>query len=208
MKNNFQTVEEQTIFLEDVEPYTQFLNCQIDTHGQRKMLADVIFSHCTFLVHDFSRAEWLDCEFKSCDFSNCTFESASLYRDKLQACKFVGTNFSHTIIKDTEFADCLMSYAFFPEAKLTAARFLSSKMNETSFQHVTLHKSQFKDSNLDLADFSETVLKGLDWSSCSINGIRIDMALAAGLKIDTFQAATLITLLGIEVTSAFDPESL
>ncbi|CAM3120091.1 pentapeptide repeat-containing protein [Sporolactobacillus spathodeae] len=193
-------IEDQTVFIESLEADMHLKNCRIDSRGFRKLLTDVTFTNCDFLIRDFSRTEWLDCVFSNCDFSNFSFAHAVLYRDQWTTCKMVGTDFSQTSSKDSRFKDCLMTYASFPDATLTNINFESCQLNESFFQHVQLKNVVFKQSHLEQADFSETLLKGVDWSSCTIDGIRIDMPLAVGLKIDAFQAAPLVASLGIEIT--------
>ncbi|MDF2911869.1 MAG: type secretion system effector PipB2 [Sporolactobacillus laevolacticus] len=197
--NHIEPIENQTIFLEEIEEGAVLKNCEIDSNQDRKLLSGAQFINCVFLFDDFSKTEILDCSFSHCEFSNFNFEKAILYRDMFTACKLLGTNFIQAGVKDTQFSDCLMTYVNFSDSKLTNVKFESNKLNESSFQHVQMKKVSFNRSYIDGVDFSETALKDINLSSCEFTMIRIDVNLATGLKINQFQAASLISSFGIKV---------
>lgn len=197
--NQTTSIEDQTVFIEEIEEGTVLKNCRIDSSTGRKLLNGIQCSHCVFLFDDFEKTEIVDCSFTHCDFSNFHFEKAILYRNTFSACKLLGAYFIQTTFKDTVFKDCLMTYINFSDSRLTHVTFETDKLNAASFQNVQMKDVKFGRSMIEGTDFSETSLKNIDLSGCEFSLIRVDVNRVKGLKINQFQAASLISSFGIEV---------
>ena len=62
------------------------------------------------------------------------------------------------------------------------------------FDHCDLQEASFYDAN-----FKKIQFKGLDLSTCQIQGAMFDLASLKGLIINDFQAVDLIGILGVKV---------
>ena len=85
----------------------------------------------------------------------------------------------------------------------------SSQLLNVMFDHCDLQEASFYDANFKKIQFNETNLiqselaslhhKGLDLSTCQIQGAMFDLASLKGLIINDFQAVDLIGILGVKV---------
>ena len=85
----------------------------------------------------------------------------------------------------------------------------SSQLFNVMFDHCDLQEASFYDANFKKIQFNETNLiqselaslhhKGLDLSTCQIQGAMFDLASLKGLIINDFQAVDLIGILGVKV---------
>lgn len=193
-------VKNVTIGLDDVEPDTTYVNCEVGYANHNSDVSDVVFDHCTFKQTNFSNGAWIDCLIKNCDFTNADFTRSYWLRCELRDVKLMGANFGESAIKKLKLTNCVADYCNFSDSKVKdfsamGSRFIESYWNNIAFTG----KTAFAECDLTEADFSETKLKGVDLSSSQVAGIRLNLQLARGLKVSTFQAADILAGVGVEV---------
>lgn len=119
-----------------------------------------------------------------------------------------------TIIQDLTFDGCLFENIDFTKVSLKYldlidVTFDKCDLSNQNFDHQYLNRVQFKNCKLTGTSFIETNLiqselaslhhKGLDLSTCQIQGAMFDLASLKGLIINDFQAVDLIGILGVKV---------
>lgn len=193
-------VEDVTIGLDDVEPNTTYVNCEVGYANHNSDISDVVFDHCTFKQHNFSNGAWVDSVIKNCDFTNADFTRSYWLRCQLQDVKLMGANFGDSAIKKLTLTNCVADYCNFSDSKLTDFSATGDRFIESYWNNVTFaEQAVFAECNLTDADFMDSKLKGVDLSTSQVAGIRLNLQLARGLKVSTFQAADILAGVGVEV---------
>lgn len=196
-KNYLQTLQHETIMLEEIEENMHLIDCDIDCRFGRKQLQEAQFENCRFLLNDYSQMEFLDITFKKCDLSNFDFTKSIFYRCHFHSCKLIGSQFIHSKLKDVYWQDCLMNYAIFSESTFKHVCFKDCQLEEAFFQNVHLDQVDFLKCQLQMADFTESKLNGIDFSTSDFIDIKLTPSLADGMAIRYDQAAAIAAMLGV-----------
>lgn len=165
---------------------------------------------------EFEAAVFTQCRFLECDFSGCSF-----YNVTLDTCDFTGSRFGACYFKNARLLDCrgdgcnfsrgsflltALEKGSFCYANFSGSLWDRSKITESVLKHAFLSEAKFKKLSLDRADLThtdlfKTPLKGVDFSTCVIDGITLSDSYAElrGAKVSAEQAIDLAMLLGVQV---------
>lgn len=188
-------LNDETIEFEQYEGETLY-NC--DVAGIK---ADhVIFSDCRLFGCDFSGCSFYNVKFVRCRFDGCVFGDAYFKDTEIRESKADGTVFENAVFKSCLFADTSLRYASFSGAKWQNVTIDNCCCAEGVFSSMELKRIVLKDVDFTKTVFFKTPLKGVDFSSCQLGGITVSDSLSElyGAKISSFQAADIVSLLGVE----------
>ena len=161
------------------------------------------FNECIFRKVSFSgeigKIDFIDVIFENCDFCNCSFDNHSFFRVIFNNCRLVGCNFINFTINDCLFNNCNLMYSNFSDCKFKSNDIVDCNLTDCCFHLIKFNNTNFVNSILDKAEFTESNLKNIDFSTCDINGIKLDSRYLKGLVISSYQAALLIGILGVNV---------
>lgn len=156
---------------------------------------------CRFSGCVFTDCDWTDLVFQDCDLSNCVLERCRLTRCVLEGSKAVGLSairagLSHVLLKD-----CQLRYANFNGSRLSQVEAAGCDLTEGLWSEVVWKGTEFRDCRMCRTNFFHTPLAGLDFTSCTLEGLVIsDTARELrGLTVRWDQAAELARLLGLNV---------
>ena len=92
-------------------------------------------------------------------------------------------------------------YAIYSGATWDSCELSNCEFKEAFFSEMTLKKVKFKKVDFSGADFFKTQLKGIDLSSCEIQGIMVSDTYKElqGLKIGPVQAMDIARLVGVKI---------
>lgn len=159
------------------------------------------FESCTFSSCRFSRASFIDVCFENCDFSNSNFNESYFERCEFTRCKGVGTALQETRWKSVQLRECSFELAYLDGAKMSDVICEDCDFSQASCSEVSFKKMQFQRCRFIKNNFFQTSLAGLDFSKSEFAAPTVS-ASGAELKdcrINTLQAADLITLWGLKV---------
>ena len=152
----------------------KFQDVHIDQNiQQRTIIQDLTFDGCLFENIDFTKVS-----LKHLDLIDVTFDK----------CDLSNQNFDHQYLNRVQFKNC----------KLTGTSFIETNLKDVLFDHCQ-GKIQFNETNLIQSELASLHHKGLDLSTCQIQGAMFDLASLKGLIINDFQAVDLIGILGVKV---------
>ena len=97
------------------------------------------------------------------------------------------------------FDHCQGRYSNLSSSQLFNVMFDHCDLQEASFYDANFKKIQFNETNLIQSELASLHHKGLDLSTCQIQGAMFDLASLKGLIINDFQAVDLIGILGVKV---------
>ena len=169
----------------------KFQDVHIDQNiQQRTIIQDLTFDGCFFENIDFTKVslkhlDLIDVTFDKCDLSNQNFDHQYLNRVQFKNCKLTGT--------------CQGRYSNLSSSQLLNVMFDHCDLQEASFYDANFKKIQFNETNLIQSELASLHHKGLDLSTCQIQGAMFDLASLKGLIINDFQAVDLIGILGVKV---------
>ncbi|WP_187389319.1 pentapeptide repeat-containing protein [Acetobacterium wieringae] len=95
--------------------------------------------------------------------------------------------------------DSSFQYANFSKAKLKALEISQCDFSEATISECKLTQIKLDDVNFSQTSFFKTPLKGLDFTSCQIDGLIVSIEALSGAVVTTFQAAELAKLMGLIV---------
>lgn len=147
----------------------------------------------------FPSLELEDVLFEGCDLSNAVFSDAILVRAAFRNCRMTGADFSGASLKDVLFENCVLKYANFSYAKFNRAAFCECSATEAEFGETALLKTRFLRTDLRSAQLSGTPLKGIDLTSCRIDGMGARPDDLRGAILSPEQAITAAKILGVEI---------
>lgn len=189
---------DESLYIEDISCSEEALNSLF--LGKLEFIR-VSLIGCRFESCDFSKASFAGCVFDKCVFTGCTFSDVFFKNCKFTACKGDECSFSDAAFKECIMEDCSFCYANFSKSVWSACTLRSSLFRFTFFTESKLKNSKLIDVTLSGADFFRTPLKGIDLSSCRIDGITVSASHSelAGAKISPEQAVDLVRILGVKL---------
>lgn len=161
----------------------------------------VIFENCMFQDCSFEKGEFTDIIFRSCDFSNCGLEDCYFNRTEFISSKGVGTRYCGSTMLHTRISDCNFRYANFDGSKMEYMNFTGSQLDGGFLTQCRMKEIMWNQVNLDNASFFKTMMKGMDFTTCSIHGLVLsdECRELKGAVVDLYQAAELAKYLGVVV---------
>lgn len=175
-------------------------NCTTSEISEKGVEIDsCIFKNVVFEECEFPNIDIIDCRFENCDLSNVVFSSASMKRVEFVGCKLIGAKFDESSLKDVLFENVIGKYVNFSFSKLQAVNIVESNFNEGTFQEVKHKALTFIDTDLRDGYFNGTSLSKIDFTTCDINGINVDIRDLRGAIVTPMQGLELTRLLGLEI---------
>ncbi len=158
-----------------------------------------IFRRVVFINCDFSRVDMIDCIFEGCDLSNASFSGGSIHRVEFIGSKLVGARFDESNIKDVLMERVSGRYLNLSFSKVKGLHFIDSDLQGGIFQEVKKEGLLFRDTNLTNGYFNKTPLNKVDFTTCNIAGIDVEIENLKGAEVTALQALELTRLMGLIV---------
>lgn len=161
-----------------------------------------VFSGCRFTEAHLSQSWFRDVVFERCELSGVRLAESTLQRVRFVDCKLSGANMAGAVLQDVLFRNCSAEGMILAESGLKAVGFEDCNLRETSFSSLDRKSvALFDRCDLRAADFFHTPLKGVDLTSCDIDGIRLEGPELRGAVVTALQACELAKLLGVVIKS-------
>ncbi|WP_285945667.1 pentapeptide repeat-containing protein [Thomasclavelia cocleata] len=165
---------------------------------------DMTIEECKFVKIDFSLIKLInthivDCIFENCDLSNLEFNKISIHRCQFINCKMTGVNFINCSLHDLLFKGVQGRYLNISLGNIRNVDFIDTVLDESSFMEGDVKNLIFNQVSFIGGEIFKTGLKGMDFKTTNIEGIRIDNYSLKGVHVDMYQAIALASLLGIIV---------
>lgn len=195
--------EEATI--EECALSNQFTNKRIVEKLDKEIkIEDAEFECCYFAGIDFKllKVEKLiiwDCVFDICDLSNFNFNKTSLRRCEFINCKLMGTVFSECFLESILFDKVNGRYININGSKMRNIKVRNSDFSEGRLMENSTKSIEVEEVNFNSCDFIKTNLNDIDFSNCNIEGINIDLQSLKGMRVNSYQASCLASILGIKI---------
>ena len=138
-----------------------------------------------------------DVIFENCNMSNINFSDSGIYRAEFINCKLTGTIFEDSIFKDVVFKDSIGRYSNFSFSKFKGVRFKNSDFQSGVFQEVHNHNLEVENTDLSKSIFNGISLKGVDFTTCNIDGCEFRVKDLSGGIFSVVQSLELAKLMGI-----------
>lgn len=169
--------------------------------AEKAEFSRVQFVKCRFTGCDFSRTTLWDVEFQNCDLSNCNFEHSYWKRCRLKSCKAQGTDWKEASFHACGIEDSKLDYAnlnrcLMEQVAIRQCTFVSASIAEAKWKKISLQENRFIST-----DFFKTPLAGVDLSTCEVSQLLLseDLRELRGAKIDAFQAAEFVRMMGMVI---------
>jgi uncharacterized protein YjbI with pentapeptide repeats len=163
----------------------------------------VIFENCIFEEVSFK-----DCSFNNTLFLGSTFVSCDFSYSWFCQCKFEKSQYRNAVFSDGKFShlsmeECNLNYANFTYSKIENCEIINSDLSGAFFSDCALKNFYPEKTKFSGTDFFHTPLKGIDFTSCIIDGICVsdDWNELREMTVNTFQAAELAKFLGVNIKS-------
>lgn len=183
---------------EEKTTYQQFV--LLEWAGKSLENADVTgckFSNCRFPGANCAHSSFVDTVFINCDFSNVDFQDCYFQRCSFLQCRMVGADFSQSMIKMVLFQENNMDFVNFDHLQATGMRIEETSMKSSHIIQNKWKQVELKQVDFTQANFLHTMLNGMDFRKCRIDGILVSGKELKGVIVDRFQASELARLLGI-----------
>lgn len=160
-----------------------------------------IVRSCSFSSCSFPKATFIETEFVDCDFSNGDFSESYFKKCRFTRCKGVGARFVQCVWHMVELRECQMASAFFDETRMSDVRFLQTNCQDASFAQMKLQRFETRESRFIGCDFFRTKLADVDFSMGEFSEPLVSQPPEElrGVRVNLFQAAGLVSLMGVQV---------
>lgn len=164
-------------------------------------LIRISFDGCRFENCDFKRTSFTNCKFNNCVFTGCSFSDAYFKGCEIHGCKGDECSFTNACFKQSRIEQGSFCYANFSHSAWYCCTVQGAVLRFSFFTESKLKSPRLIDVTLSGADFFKTPLKGVDLSSCRIDGITVSASHSelAGAMISADQAVDLIHILGVKL---------
>ena len=168
-----------------------------DIYEVRVRFNSCIFKNVVFENCDLRKADITDVIFENCNMSNINFSDSGIYRAEFINCKLTGTIFEDSIFKYVVFKDSIGRYSNFSFSKFKGVRFKNSDFQSGVFQEVHNHNLEVENTDLSKSIFNGISLKGVDFTTCNIDGCEFRLKDLSGGIFSVVQSLELAKLMGI-----------
>lgn len=191
------------------------LNDEMDNETiQLKHFINESVTHCYNMHHEiknccFDKITYEDCKeedsyfldvvFQNCDLSNMLFYGCLFRRVQFINCKLMGTDFSESVFDNVLLKDCSCRFANFAFMKNKETIYQLCDFTQASIIETNLKKSSFDECTFNQCELHHASLDHIDLSTCDLNNIITTPEDIRGAIIDSYQAASLIHLLRVQI---------
>ena len=93
----------------------------------------------------------------------------------------------------------MSKYSNFSFSKFNSVNIINCNFEEAVFQQVKLDKTTFNDTNLINTFFNKTILNKIDFTTCEIEGISVEISDIRGAIVTPIQGLDLTRLIGLVI---------
>lgn len=161
----------------------------------------VWFENCRLAGLHLSRCGLREVWWQECDLSG-----GEIRRSHIRGCQFekgkgVGLLFGDSFLRQTRFTGWNGRYAQWSSCELEQIDWVDSACRESLFSNCPWKDVRFSGTGLQQAQFVKTYLKGIDLTTCDLEGLSVSDRLTElqGAVVTFYQAAELAQLLGIVI---------
>ena len=195
----FDNLEKENAIREEYITNKEFRNIVIEGNYSYTEIFNSCFLSCIFKEAIFQGLDIDTCLFRNCNLSNLELMDHSYQHICFENCNLVGLNFIDSYLEDVTFTDCNLTYSNFSKTNLKNVSFVNCNLKEASFNEVKWKNLLFSNSELIDTEFLYTKLGKLDFSTCLMKNIKVDLSNLRGLCVSYEQAIELAFLLGIKI---------
>ncbi|WP_028043594.1 pentapeptide repeat-containing protein [Candidatus Stoquefichus massiliensis] len=170
-----------------------------DSKQSHHEIKNCLFEGVTFEECQEEDSYFLDVVFQNCDLSNMKFYSCLFRRVQFMNCKLMGTDFSESVFDQVNMKDCLCKFANFAFMKNKETVYQLCDFTQASIIETNLKKSSFIECSFNQCELQHASLSQIDLSTCDLNNIITTPEDIRGAIIDSYQAASLIHLLRVQI---------
>lgn len=169
------------------------------TEGCGAELRGCVLRRCNLRGIRWKQASFTDVIFENCDLSNARFYEGYFQRVQFIGCKMVGMDAVDARLRNVLFQDSILRMLNLSGAKLTGVRFTDSDLNESALRMLQeMKRVSFDRCDLTRAELAGTRLKGIDLTTCRLEGIQLTGSPELrGAYVSAEQAIQLSALLGV-----------
>ena len=192
------------VVLEDTQEWEETHFCEGELNGlctQRVEFTACRFTRCTFRECDVKRFCFVDCVFDHCDLSNLRFENSTFQRVQFVDCRLTGVEWIKAALMNGSFKSCSMDYANLADTKLDHVEWSDCRMRESAWNNLRA-KQTFFQCDLTSAMIRGVSMKGMDMTTCTLDGISIDPNDLRGMRVTALQALMFSRMLGLEIADS------
>lgn len=188
---------EETTSIDDTIISNKFFNgITFEEEIHNVSFDNCVFENCHF-AGNLDRCVFFNSRFTKCEMSNIIVMFSGIHSCLFNNSNMVGINICDSKIGKTLFRDNNMRYLTvsstnFEKSTLRDNNMVEGRLDQVLFNVVALEKNDFTK-----MEFIGTMMKGIDVSSCKIDGISIAPECVRGMIVDEVQAIELISILGI-----------
>lgn len=162
-------------------------------------MSGCLLEGCKLTQCDFGKADFVDVVFQNCDLSGSDFSESSLVRCRFIDCKGVGLRARSARLRHVELEGCNFSYGIFDENDWQNVAVQGCSLEHGAFAGCKLKLVTTRASKWSGINFFQTALKGMDFTTCELEGISISDELweLKGAAVTRDQAGDLARLMGV-----------
>lgn len=183
--------------------YNILIENQKDFEGdfQRITFTKVHFKKCKFEYSSFARCTFEDVIFEDCEFLNCDFSNSSFDIVEFITTSCRSGDFSESYLHCTLFNECDMGYSNFTKCQIDGLKTSKSIFNNTFFAECNLAEIYADETKFLNAEFFRTSLKGIDFTTCIIDGIIVseNKNELVGIIVNSVQAIDIAVMFGVVI---------
>jgi uncharacterized protein YjbI with pentapeptide repeats len=160
-----------------------------------------------FLRSNLPGLRVVDSVLETCEVSGSAWEKAFFRRVTFQGCRLMGAQMLEGIFEDVEFVNCQAEGMTIVSAKFKNCRFSKCVLRKGSFDSSDMGKVVFDNCDLTEADFHLAKLKGTDFRTSQVGGLKVGVEDMQGAIIAPHQALQVVGLLGVKVQDIEQPDT-
>ena len=171
--------------------------------GSGLSFQQTVFQNCRFMGCNFNETFFKDVKFINCDFYQSGFSDAGFKNCAFLSCKGDGADFYGSSMYHVSFQDCVMKEALFDAGKMSYVKGSHTDFSKSGFSKCKMSNMDWNRVSFREANFFKTVLKGIDFTTCWIEGIVLSEGKGEleGMVVNTLQALDFAKSLGIVIQS-------
>lgn len=157
-----------------------------------------VFDNCRF-ISNIDKCVFFNSRFTKCELANIIIMFSGIHSCLFSNSNMVGVNICDGKISKTELRENNMRYATFSSTSLDKVKLKENNLVEGRFDKVTLSSVELEKDDFTKMEFIGTMMKGIDVSSCKIEGLAISPEGVRGMIVNEVQAIELVSILGIVI---------
>lgn len=157
------------------------------------------FNRVVFREVVFEQIDLMDVSFVGCNLANADFERAVIHRVAFIECNLMGMNFGSATLRNVVFQNCNLDFSSFRVSDMENVVFEDCRMRRADMQQSRVVLSEFRQCSLKEFQMHGTPARGLDFSTCDIDGLGIRTEELSGATVSPEQAVYLARKIGLIV---------